>query len=37
MAAEDDFDLSSLEDGELVEQMHDDLYDGMKPEIEDQT
>ena len=37
MAAEDDFDLSSLEDGELVEQMHDDLYDGMKPEIEEST
>lgn len=29
--------LSELSDGELVEQMHDDLYDGMKDEIEEGT
>ncbi len=33
--AEDDLDLSSLDDGELVKQMHDDLYDGLKEEIEE--
>ena len=27
---DDDLVLSELSDGELVEQMHDDLYDGMK-------
>src|SRR5947207_6967424 len=27
------FDLSALADDELVEQMHNDLYDGMAPEI----
>ena len=32
---EDDIVLSELDDGELVEQMADDLYDGMKPEIEE--
>ena len=37
MADEDDFDLSALPDGELVEQMHDDLYDGMKDAIEEGT
>jgi methylmalonyl-CoA mutase cobalamin-binding domain/chain len=30
----DDLDLRSLSDDELVEQMHDDLYDGLKEEIE---
>jgi len=30
---DDDIDLSSLSDEELVEQMHDDLYDGMLDEI----
>lgn len=30
---EDDIDLSSLDDSELVEQMHDDLYDGLADEI----
>lgn len=30
---EDDLVLSELADGELVEQMHDDLYDGLKEEI----
>ncbi len=29
--------LSELSDSELVEQMHDDLYDGMKEEIEEGT
>lgn len=33
----DDIDLSSLSDDELVEQMHDDLYDGLKEEIEEGT
>ena len=27
---DDDFDLNELDDAELVEQMHDDLYDGLK-------
>jgi corrinoid protein of di/trimethylamine methyltransferase len=30
----DDLDLSALADDDLVEQMHDDLYDGLKDEIE---
>jgi methanogenic corrinoid protein MtbC1 len=30
---EEDVVLSELSDGELVEQMHDDLYDGLKEEI----
>src|SRR5579872_4430464 len=33
--AEDELDLSTLSDDELVEQMHDDLYDGLKEEIEE--
>src|SRR5665213_3736406 len=33
--AGDDLDLSSLSDADLVAQMHDDLYDGLKPEIEE--
>ncbi|MGQ7792850.1 corrinoid protein [Faunimonas sp. B44] len=33
--ADDDVDLSALSDDELVEQMHDDLYDGLKEEIEE--
>ena len=32
--AEDDIDLASLPDDELVQQMHDDLYDGLLEEIE---
>ena len=32
--AEDDIDLNALSDADLVAQMHDDLYDGLKPEIE---
>ncbi|KZM47518.1 B12-binding domain-containing protein [Labrenzia sp. OB1] len=35
MSDEDDIDLASLSDDELVEQMHDDLYDGLKEEIEE--
>ena len=34
---EDDLDLSTLPDDELVEQMHDDLYNGLKEEIEEGT
>jgi methylmalonyl-CoA mutase cobalamin-binding domain/chain len=34
---DDDLILSELSDGELVEQMHDDLYDGMKEEIVEAT
>jgi corrinoid protein of di/trimethylamine methyltransferase len=30
----DELDLNELSDEELVEQMHDDLYDGLKDEIE---
>ena len=32
--ADDDLDLNSLNDDDLVSQMHDDLYDGLKEEIE---
>ncbi|WP_118136238.1 corrinoid protein [Oceanicella sp. SM1341] len=35
MADDDDLILSDLPDDELVPQMHDDLYDGMKDEIEE--
>ncbi len=35
MAEEDDLVLSELDDDELVQQMHDDLYDGLKEEIEE--
>ncbi len=33
----DDIDLASLDDDELVKQMHDDLYDGLADEIVDGT
>ena len=33
----EDFELSDLDDTELTEQMHDDLYDGLKEEIEEGT
>ena len=33
--ADDALDLNSLDDAELVAQMHDDLYDGLKAEIEE--
>ncbi|MEM9207007.1 MAG: B12-binding domain-containing protein [Pseudomonadota bacterium] len=35
MSDEDEIDLASLPDDELVQQMHDDLYDGLKEEIEE--
>ena len=35
MSEEDDLDLRSLDDEELTQQMHDDLYDGLKEEIEE--
>ena len=31
--ADDEIILSELSDDELVQQMHDDLYDGLKEEI----
>ncbi|MEO0343511.1 MAG: B12-binding domain-containing protein [Pseudomonadota bacterium] len=37
MSDEDDIILSELNDEELVLQMHDDLYDGLKEEIEEGT
>ncbi len=33
--ADDDLDLSTLGDDDLVAQMHDDLYDGLREEIEE--
>jgi methanogenic corrinoid protein MtbC1 len=35
--ADGDLDLRTLDDSELVEQMHDDLYDGLKEEIAEGT
>jgi methylmalonyl-CoA mutase cobalamin-binding domain/chain len=35
--AEDDIDLASLGDDDLVAQMHDDLYDGLADEIDEAT
>ena len=35
--SEGEFDLKSLSDEELVEQVHDDLYNGLKSEIENAT
>ncbi|MEI4470592.1 corrinoid protein [Frigidibacter sp. MR17.24] len=35
MADEEEIILSELDDDELVQQMHDDLYDGLKDEIEE--
>jgi len=35
MADDDDIILAELDDDELVQQMHDDLYDGLKEEIEE--
>lgn len=34
---EGEFDLASLNDEELAEQIHDDLYNGLKAEVEDAT
>jgi methanogenic corrinoid protein MtbC1 len=36
-AAEAEFDLRSLNDAELVEQVHDDMYNGLKAEVEEAT
>ena len=35
MSEEDDIILAELDDEELVQQMFDDLYDGLKEEIEE--
>jgi methylmalonyl-CoA mutase cobalamin-binding domain/chain len=35
MADEGELDLRSLDDEELTQQMHDDLYDGLKEEVEE--
>jgi methylmalonyl-CoA mutase cobalamin-binding domain/chain len=35
MADDGELDLRSLNDDELVQQMHDDLYDGLKEEVEE--
>ena len=35
--SDEEIDLSSLPDDELVKQMHDDLYDGLAPEIVEGT
>ena len=34
---DDDLDLSTLSDDDLTKQMHDDLYDGLAPEIVEGT
>jgi 5-methyltetrahydrofolate--homocysteine methyltransferase len=34
---EEELDLSTLDDDDLVKQMHDDLYDGLREEIEEGT
>jgi methylmalonyl-CoA mutase cobalamin-binding domain/chain len=36
-SAEGEFDLASLNDQELTEQVHDDLYNGLKDEVEEAT
>ena len=36
-AAEGEFDLRSLDDAELIEQVHDDMYNGLKAEVEEAT
>jgi methylmalonyl-CoA mutase cobalamin-binding domain/chain len=33
----DEFDLASLDDSELTEQVHDDLYNGLRSEVEEAT
>jgi len=37
MSDEDDIILKDLDDTELVQQMQDDLYDGMIPEVTEGT
>ena len=34
---EGEFDLRSLDDAELIEQVHDDMYNGLKAEVEEAT
>ena len=34
---EGEFDLAALNDEELTEQVHDDLYNGLKTEVEEAT
>src|SRR5262245_41249277 len=34
---EEEFDLNALDDAELIEQVHDDLYKGLKEEVEEAT
>ncbi|MFT5794151.1 MAG: methanogenic corrinoid protein MtbC1, partial [Saprospiraceae bacterium] len=36
-AHDEDIDLNDLNDSELTEQMHDDLYDGLREEIVEGT
>ena len=35
--SEGEFDLRALADGELIEQVHDDMYNGLKDEVEEAT
>src|SRR6187549_75501 len=35
--SEGEFDLRGLADGELIEQVHDDMYNGLKAEVEEAT
>src|SRR6187397_607675 len=35
--SEEEFDLRSLDDNELAEQVHDDMYNGLKAEVEEAT
>ncbi|MEL7430390.1 MAG: cobalamin-binding protein, partial [Pseudomonadota bacterium] len=37
MSDDDEIILSELDDDELVAQMHDDLYDGLKEEVAEGT
>ena len=36
-STEGEFDLGSLSDEELTEQVHDDLYNGLKSDVEEAT
>ena len=36
-SADGEFDLRTLDDTELTEQVHDDLYNGLKAEVEEAT
>ena len=35
MSGDDELDLRSLNDEELTQQIHDDLYDGLRDEVEE--